>query len=110
MTLIDPEEEKKELDENSKNSPTMVRVSYLDKVKNEKIIVSVEEESIYEWKGVKYIENPNPDPDEISDEIEVEIVSSNSFYDQPSFNNDDNPWIEVFGEGEEADAAYWNTQ
>ncbi len=27
----------------------------------------------------------------------------------PAHNRGDNPWIDVFGPGEEAEAAYWNT-
>lgn len=28
----------------------------------------------------------------------------------PRYDSSENPWIDVFGEGEEAEAAYWNTQ
>ena len=28
----------------------------------------------------------------------------------PRFDRNENPWIDVFGEGEEAETAYWNTQ
>jgi hypothetical protein len=30
-------------------------------------------------------------------------------YSNPSHNPSDNPWIDVFGPGDEAEAAYWNT-
>jgi hypothetical protein len=28
----------------------------------------------------------------------------------PRYDRSENPWIDVFGEGEEAEAAYWNTE
>lgn len=32
------------------------------------------------------------------------------YYDNPAQNPHENPWINVFGEGEEAEDAYWNTE
>jgi hypothetical protein len=43
----------------------------------------------------------NEDMEEDHDEY------NNSFYERKSCN--ENPWVDVFGEGEEAETAYWNT-
>ncbi|MEH6764126.1 MAG: hypothetical protein V7655_06475 [Aequorivita antarctica] len=39
------------------------------------------------------------------------MTESNKPYllEDPHFDRNENPWIDVFREGEEADDAYWNT-
>lgn len=43
------------------------------------------------------------------DEEDLEFNDWNNDRMNPAHNPSENPWIEVFGQGEEAEAAYWNT-
>jgi hypothetical protein len=54
--------------------------------------------------------------DDLEYEPEPDLYSGDIDYDRPAFaigdprfDASENPWIDVFGEGEEAETAYWNT-
>src|SRR5690554_2786829 len=51
------------------------------------------------------------DPEYDQDEYSYDYDDSEPFrMGDPRYDSSENPWIDVFGEGEEAEAAYWNTE
>lgn len=65
-------------------------------------------------KHSKKKEELNSVQSEISNDYKYE--SDYNYYDNkpymlgdPRYDRNENPWIDVFGEGEEAETAYWNT-
>lgn len=74
---------------------------------------------VEEMNFVRVILENNQFFKETDDEVDPDFEQSeySSDYDDsepfmmgdPRYDSSENPWIDVFGEGEEAEAAYWNT-
>lgn len=62
-------------------------------------------------RKIELLESQSLQNDEIQNDNFHESYTDNRPYmkGDPRFDRDENPWIDVFGEGEEAEAAYWNT-
>lgn len=86
---------------------------YLNTIENSNSCAStVEDDSDYldYLDNTDEVESENKRFETLEKEEESESISSNDFIDWGSYHDaSDNPWVNIFGMGDEAETAYWNT-
>jgi hypothetical protein len=66
-------------------------------------------EKMEEWDSVRVNTDPCIESKQIYEQWEMEDADWNYDPMNLAYDQDENPWIDVFGPGDEAETAYWNT-